>query len=97
MFIRLGDFEMDYRLFWYLALVSVLSSVVILIFIIGELQKRGVKINFFLLRLLIPKYVHQYKKMTLDETGSVGQLFYWWVGTINITWILFLIGLVLKA
>ena len=88
---------MDYQMFWYLAIFSVLLNVVISIIVIHELQKRDVKINFFLLRLLIPKYVHQYKKMTLDETGSVGRLFYWWVGTINLTWILFVIGLVFRA
>ena len=88
---------MDYQMFWYLAIFSVLLNVVISIIVIRELQKRDVKINFFLLRLLIPKYVHQYKKMTLDETGSVVRLFYWWVGTINLTWILFVIGLVFRA
>jgi len=88
---------MDYYLFWYLAIFSALINVMITIFIIRELQKRGVKINFFLLRLLIPKYVHQYKKMTLEETGSVGKLFFWWIVSINLTWILFIIGLVLKV
>ena len=87
---------MDYQMFWYLAIFSVLLNVVISILIIRELQKRDVKINFFLLRLLIIKYVHQYKKMTLEETGSVGRLFYWWIGSINLTWILFVIGLVIK-
>lgn len=88
---------MDYYLFWYLAIFMALFNVMITIFIIRELQKRDVKINFFLLRLLIPKYVHQYKKMTLEETGSVGKLFTLWIVSINSTWISFVIGLVLKV
>ena len=87
---------MDYLVFWYLAIFSVLLNVVISIMVIRELQKRDVKINFFLLRLLIIKYVQQYKKMTLEETGRVGILFYWWIGSINLTWILFVVGLVIK-
>jgi len=46
------------------------------------------EINFFLLRLFIPKYVHQYKKITLEEMGKVGRFYYWWVGSINLAWIL---------
>jgi len=65
--------------------------------IISELQKRKVKINFFLLRLFIPKYVHQYKKMNLEETGKVGGLYYWWVGSINLAWILALFGFIFRG
>ena len=43
--------------------------------IIDFLQKRNVKINYFLIRILMWKYVHQYKKITLEETGSVGSLY----------------------
>ena len=81
---------------FYLALVFVLSNIVFTILIISELQKRKVKINFFLLRLYIPKYVHQYKKITLEETGKVGALFYYWIVSINLTLFLAIIGIVLK-
>jgi hypothetical protein len=43
--------------------------------IISYLEKRNVKINYFLIRILMWKYVSQYKKMTLEETGSVGSLY----------------------
>lgn len=84
------------HLFLYLAIFCVLFNVVITMIIISELQKRKVKINFFLLRLFIPKYVHQYKKITLEETGEVGGLYYWWLGSINLTWILAVVGFILK-
>lgn len=85
-----------FYLFMYLALFFVLSNIVFTILIVSELQKRKVKINFFLLRLYIPKYVHQYKKITLEETGKVGVLFYCRVVSINLTWILAVIGIILK-
>jgi hypothetical protein len=43
--------------------------------IINFLEKRKVKINYFLIRFLMWKYVSQYKKITLEETGSVGPLY----------------------
>jgi hypothetical protein len=64
--------------------------------IIAELQKRKVKINFFLLRLYIPKYIQQYKKIMLEETGKAGGLYYLWIGSINLAWILAVIGFIFK-
>lgn len=86
-----------FQLFLYLAIFCALFNVVITMIIISELQKRKVKINFFLLRLFIPKYVHQYKKITLEETGKVGRLYYWFVGSINLAWILAVVGFILKG
>jgi len=61
--------------FAVLALVSVGAAVVLTMMIVNEVSKRGVKINFFLLRLYIPKYMHEYRRLTLQETGKVGPLF----------------------
>ena len=72
------------ELFIYLALLSVGINIVFSMLIVHELRKRNVEINFLLLRLLILKYVHQYKTITLEETGSVGALFYYWIGSINL-------------
>jgi hypothetical protein len=85
-----------FHLFLYLAIFCALFSVVITMIIISELQKRKVKINFFLVRLFIPKYVHQYKKITLEETGKVGSLYYWFVVSINLAWILAGVGFIWK-
>lgn len=86
-----------FHLFLYLAIFCVLFNVVITMIIISELQRRKVKINFFLLRLFILKYVNQYKKMTLEETGKVGRLYYWFVGSINLAWILAGVGFILRG
>jgi hypothetical protein len=62
--------------------------------IVNEVSKRGVKINFFLLRLLIIKYAEQYKQMTRQETGRVGALFYYWIASINLALVSFAVAFV---
>jgi hypothetical protein len=59
--------------------------------IVHQLSRRGVKINFFLLKLLIIKYIHQYKQITLEETGKVGPLYYPCIVSINMTLVLALV------
>ena len=70
-------------LFIALMLIAVAVHVTTSILIVGQLQKRKVPINFFLLRLYLPKYAHQYKQITLQETGKIGGLFYGWLISIN--------------
>lgn len=82
--------------FMSLALAAVVVNIVCSMLIVGELQKRKVKINFFLLKLLLPKYAHQYKQITLQETGKVGALFYGWLASINATLVIATLGLVLR-
>ena len=82
--------------FIYSAIFFVLIFVVVSILIMNELQKRDIKINFFLLRLLLPKYVNQYKKITKKETGKVGVLFYYWIISINAALVFVIVGMILK-
>ncbi len=51
--------------------------------IIGALQQRKMKINFFLIQMLLPSYVGKYRKLTREETGKTGILFYHWIISIN--------------
>ena len=69
--------------------------VVLSILIIRELAKRNIKINVLFLRLLLPKYVHDYKKITEKETGKPGPLFYPWIVSINLTLLCFILSRVL--
>jgi len=57
-----------------LAFVSVGLGIVFSMMIVQEVSRRGGKINFVLIRLYIIKYIDQYKKLTLKETGKVGPL-----------------------
>lgn len=84
-------------IFLILALVFVGIFIILSIMIIHEVSKRGVKINFLWLRLYIIKYVHQYSKMTKQETGKVGPLFYPCIVSINAALVCAVAGLILKS
>lgn len=79
-----------------LALVFVGLFVILSIMIVHEVSKRGVKISFIWLRLYIIKYIHQYKKLTLEESGRVGPLYYPCIISVNLALILAIAGLILK-
>ena len=84
------------NVFLGLALVFVGLFVILSIMITHEVSKRGVKINFFLLRLYIIKYIHQYRKLTLEESGRIGPLYYPCIISVNLALILAVVGLILK-
>lgn len=83
-------------LFMSLAIAAAVVYVVFSMLIVHELQKRNVKINFFLLRLFLLKYANQYKQITLQETGKVGSLFYGWLVSINAALVFVILGLLLR-
>ncbi len=75
------------------ALWGVVSSIVIT----NALQKRGVKVNWLLLKVLIMRYVGQYRDITLSETGRVGRWYYSFVGAMNMALLMAVVGLILRA
>ena len=79
-----------------LALVFIGLFVILSMMITHEVSKRGIKINFFLLRLYIIKYVHQYRKLTLEESGRVGPLYYPCIISVNLALIFAIAGLILR-
>jgi predicted transcriptional regulator len=82
--------------FLYLSLIVMIFNVVVTMIIISKLSRRGVKINIIFLRLLFPKYVHQYKKMVTQETGRESSLYYIWLVSINLALVLCIVGLLIK-
>jgi hypothetical protein len=61
--------------FRFLGIVVLASFAVFLtsgIWMLSWLEKRAVKINYWLLRFLIFRYARQYKTMSLEETGRIG-------------------------
>ena len=81
-----------------MAIVSALCGVVAAIMIGSELQKRGVKINWILFRvLLVSKYLGQYRDVTRQETGRPGSLYYMYVMSMILALVLAVIGLILRA
>ena len=83
-------------LFLGLALLSICWGVVSGIFITNFLMERGIKINFFLYRLYIIKYVHQYKQITEAEDSQPGPWFHSFVLGMSLTLLFSAIGIALK-
>jgi hypothetical protein len=77
-----------------LAFIAVAWFIVSGIMIINELLKRKQKISFVFIKLMLPVYAHRYKKITLEETGKVGSLFYHWVIAINTALVLAIAAIV---
>jgi len=79
-----------------LALVAVGMGVVTSIMIVHEVSKRGVKINYPLLRLYIIKYIHLYGRMTRQESGKAAPLYYLCTGSYFSALVLAVAGLILR-
>ena len=80
-----------------IALISVLWGVVSSLVIADALQKRGTKINWIFLRILIIKYVGQYRDVTRTETGRTGPWYYSFVIAMNVALVTAIVGLILRA
>jgi hypothetical protein len=59
-----------------LAIICALASVGVGVRITGELRAHGIRANPLLVRWMIPKYLAEYRRLTLVETGQVGRLWY---------------------
>ena len=62
-----------------------------------DLRRRNIPVSFLWLRVMIPKYAHQYKVITQRESGKTGPLFYQWIVSINLALMFALAGLAIKA
>ena len=69
--------------FAVIAAIAIIWLIVSGVMIVNELMKRKHKIQFIIINMMLPVYVHRYKKITLEETGEVGSLYYHWVFAIN--------------
>ncbi len=47
--------------------------------------------------LMLPVYAHRYKKITLEETGKVGSLFYHWLISINVALVFAVAAIISKV
>lgn len=79
------------------AVVSAIWGVVDMILIAVALDKRGIPVNMLLLRVLIFRYLEQYKRATIEETGKVGPLFYSYIIAMNTALVCAVAGLLLRA
>jgi len=77
-----------------LILASGIWATIASMLILRFLEKHSIPVNFLFLRLLIFRYLGQYRKLTIEETGRVGNLFYHYVIAMNIALALILILIV---
>jgi uncharacterized oligopeptide transporter (OPT) family protein len=78
-----------------LAIFSALWGIVSSLVIASFLSKRGIKINYIFFKVLMIKYIHQYRKITMQENGRPGPWFYSFVISMNLALIFAITGLVL--
>ena len=74
-----------------LGLLCAAWAVVAAVMIAANLHKRGIPISFIWLRLMVLKYLHEYAKLTQEETGRVGPLFYHYVVPLNIALVVMIV------
>ena len=81
-----------------IAIVSAMCGVASTVMIAVSLQKRGYKVNWIWLRVLIlSKYLGQYRDVTRQETGRPGPLFYSYIIAMNFALVTGIAGLVLRS
>ena len=85
------------NLFLSLGFASMCWGIVSMIAITDFVSKRGTKINFFLYRLYVIKYVEKYKQITEAENGEPGSWFYSFAVSMNFALLCSAIGLILKS
>jgi len=83
-------------IFLVLALPLAVTGVVLMMAMTGALHARGYPINWVFVRLYVIKYIHQYRQVTIRETGRPGPLFYPFVISMNLALVLTILGLVLR-
>ena len=82
--------------FLILTIISAICGVVFSLIITSYVSKHGIKINYWLLRLYLLKYINQYRKLTIEENGKPGNLFYAVIVSWSLTLVFIIIGIVLK-
>ena len=82
--------------FFILALISVACGIATSMLIASFLSKRSIKINYLFIRLFIFGYVRQYRRITMEETGKPGPLFYWFITSWNVALVFAIVGIILE-
>ncbi len=72
-----------------LGLLCIVWSVVTSVLIAIDLRKRGISTSIFFLKFMILKYLHIYAKLTQEQNGKVGPLFYHYILPLNIGVVIF--------
>jgi hypothetical protein len=85
-----------FTFFISLTVLGLIVMVVSSIAITSWLMKQGVKINWFFIRVLIIKYVDQYRRMTKEQTGKPGPWFYSYVSSMILMAVFAIVAVIIK-
>ena len=83
-------------LFFIIAAILGIWGIVSAMAITDYISKRGHKINVFLIRIYIYRYIHTYSELTKVEQGRTGFWYYSYIVSMNSALISLLIGAILK-
>ena len=73
--------------------IYIISAILIFDFVNNRIHKRK---HFVFINLFIYSYVKHYKKITREETGKTGILFYVWVISINVALLCLILFLIFR-
>jgi hypothetical protein len=76
---------------------AVIWYIVATLLICEYLRKKNERVNFIFLKLMAPVYASRYRKITRQETGKTGPLFYHWVISINTALVATVLSLIIKG
>ncbi|MFH1851194.1 MAG: hypothetical protein ABIA75_02510 [Candidatus Neomarinimicrobiota bacterium] len=79
-----------------IAILSVIWGILSAMVMMAYLNRRGHKVSFLLVRLLIFKYINQYRDLTEKDTGKPGIWFYSYIAAMNLALLCAIIGAILK-
>jgi len=82
---------MDLGFLIAMGLICVIWAVVAAVLIAVNLHNRGVSTSILWLRLMVLRYLHEYARLTREETGRVGPLFYHYVVPLNVALVLVIV------
>jgi hypothetical protein len=69
--------------------------VVVTLLIYDFLRKRGEKVSFIFLRFFMISYADKYKRITKQENHKTGNLYWYWLFSINLALVSFIIYLLI--
>jgi hypothetical protein len=75
---------------------AVIWYVVATLLICEYLRKKNQRVNYIFLKMMAPVYAHRYRKITRQETGKTGRLFYHWIISVNTMLVAAVLSLIIK-
>ena len=82
-------------IFFICVLIAGIWAVVSAMVMASYVSKKGEKVNWLFIRLLIIKYIRQYYEITLKEDGKPGPWFYSYIVSINTALGMAILGIIL--